>query len=556
MPRRKADPVTDYAEKVVRGKYQAGRMVRWACERHLSDLRRDDVEWHPYTIDLLLEFFGYLRHYKGEHAGRSIDLEPWQIFNLGSVFGWYYPDGRRRYMEAYTQIARGNGKTTVAAGVALFGMTLDAESGPECYTVATKEDQAKICFRDCKIMVKHCPELNQILASRQKEIRNEMNDGILRPLGSDSDSLDGLNPHIVVADELHEWRTGDLYRVIRDGAVKRKRALIYSITTAGFNTLCFCKQVRDAGERILDPELEDFRNDRFFYFICEPDEPKQWDDEKQWFFANPNLGVSIALTDLREANEHKDTPPNTRENFLVKRLNVWGGGDRESWFPLAVWRELERKIDRDALKGRKCIGALDLADVHDLSAFVLYFPPDEPGGVGVLLSWFWCPEDDLKKKEETDRAPYVEWSRQGLIRPTPGNVTDRRWIEADLVKIADEWNPECIAYDPHAATDLVIRLQENHGLEMVQFRQGGRTMDPAVKELKRLVLGREVVHDGNPILDWNFDNLVIHIGPTGWVLFDKGKSTDRIDGAVAAAMAVGAALSRQEEGVEFAIDFV
>lgn len=541
------DPVTRYAERIAKGKVPACRTVKWACERHLRDLRRKDLEWRPEEVEELIFFFSMLRHYKGDLSGHSIELEPWQVFAMGSPVGWYMEDGRRRFRESYVEVPRGNGKTTMAAGLPLFGMSLDQEAGAECYTSATKEDQAKLCWQDATKFIKHSPELREIFALRVKEIRADHCDGFLKPLGSDSLGLDGLNPHVVVADEIHAWKDGELWRVIRDGVIKRSRAMFFAISTAGFNTRGFGMGVHDSGVKVLDPEKRTWENDRFFYLMFSVDDPAKWRQRRQWFLANPNLGISISERDFEEDIKTCNQAPNTPENFKVKRLNVWGGDASESWFPVEKWRTLGREIDHNDLLGRDNVAALDLADTNDLTAFVLYFPPRNEGDKGVMLTNFWCPSEDIENREKKQQVPYKRWSKSGLMRVTPGNVTDRRFIERDVVEICERFDTRLIAYDPFAATDLILRLQDDHGLDLVEFRQGWVSMDPAIKELKRLTLGSEIFHDGSDVMEWNVENLAVKIDPAGNVKPDKGKSADKIDGVVAAAMAVGTALSTKDE---------
>jgi phage terminase large subunit-like protein len=536
------DTATKWAERIASGKVAACRPVVWAAERHLADLRRKDLEWRPESAEKILNFFrSYLCHYKGPMAGQTIDPEPWQEFGLGSMFGWYLPDGRRRFREAYWEIPRGNGKTTLAAGVPLFGMLRDGEPAPECYVSATKEEQAKICWRDAVAFTKNSPVLNELLRPKMKEIVCETTNGFLKPLGSDSLTLDGLNPHIVVADEIHAWKSGELYRVLTTAMIKRDRALMFSITTAGFNSRGFGAQIHTNGMKVLAPDATEFCNDRFFYYIFQMDDPAKWRTKKQWYLANPMLGVSLKESDMVEAVATCNQPPNTEREFRVKRLNDWESEKEGIWLPMKAWNRCGGEIPADAFKGRRGFAGLDLAEVTDLSALVVVYPPEDDDDEMLVRCMFWCPSEGIRSRSVKDGVPYDKWVESGHLRTIPGEVMDFHFIERDIVELADEWNFSALGIDPWKGKDLAQRLGDEHDMDVVEVRQGFTTLSPLCNEIKRLVMGELVRHGDNPILNWMAENIVVRLDPAGNVKFDKAKSRERIDGMVALAMAIGVA---------------
>lgn len=549
------DPVTAFAEKAVKANARVCRTVKQACQRHLDDLRRKDLEWRPDEVESVVSFFSEnVKHYKGELAFTPLELEPWQVFGLGSVFGWFLDDGRRRYRESYWEIPRGNGKTAVAAGVVLYGALLDGEAAPECYTVATKEDQAKLAWRDATRYVAGSPNLRRLMVCRQKEIRCPVTDGFIKPLGSDSTTLDGLNPHVVVADEIHEWRDDKLYNVLKTAMVKRRRPLMFSITTAGFNCHGFGAQVHETGRKVIDPDAKDWTNDRFFYYLWGMDDPAKWRDKKQWFLANPQLGKSLLVEDLEESVRTANQPPNSEREVKVKRLNHWGADESKDWLPLDKWKACGGAIPEGAWEGRPAFLGLDLAEVHDLTALVAYSPPlgDDPA---LMRAWFWCPSENIRDRTLRDGVPYEAWSEAGLITVIPGEVTDFHIVERDVAAVAESIGAQSIGIDPWKGKDLAQRLADNHALDVVEVRQGFATMSPLCNELLRVIKGGLVRHGDNPILNWMAGNVTVRLDPAGNVKLDKAKSRERIDGMVAAAMAVGVAMEGEENNPYNSPDF-
>lgn len=533
-------PAMAYAAGVMSGEIVACKWVRLAVERHSRDLETgherglyfdEAAAWH------IIDFFQFTRHLKGEWAGYSIELEPWQQFFLWSAFGWMRADGTRRFRFAYLEIARKNGKTTMAAGVGLYLAFADGEPGAEVYACATKKDQAKICHGAAASMVKMSPDLGGRLDVLTNNISDPQTLSKFEPLGRDSDSTDGLNISGGIMDELHAWKTRDLWDVIETGTGSRTQPMIWAITTAGYNRHSICWEKHEYLCKILTRVIDD---DSFFGVIYTIDEGDDFADESTWIKANPNLGVSVKPDDLRGAIQRAKESPAAMNSVLRLRLNVWTQAETR-WLNIDKWRACGNTIEPSSLRGRRCYGGLDLSSSIDISAFVLVFPPVEDGEPYKVLARFFIPEDNMRERTRRDRVPYEVWCRDGLITATPGNVIDYAWIIDRIQKDAAEFDLQEIAFDRWGAT-LIYQQLTDMGLQVVEFGQGFASMTSPAKELEKLVLAGQLCHGGNQVLTWMADNVVVLHDPSGNIKPDKSKSTEKIDGIVALIMALDRAL--------------
>jgi len=532
-----ADPVTAYAREVIDGKRLACKWERLACERHLTDLERRAFHWDVEEAVKRINFFPSLRHYKGQRAGESFALHPSQAFSIGALYGWKtHKGGPRRFRYYYEEIPRKNGKTTKSAGVGIMGLL--EESGAEVYSVATKEDQAKIGWRDGRAMIKGSPGLTEMLSLRVKEIRFDQRESVWKPLGADSETLDGLNPSLALMDELHAWANRDLWDVIDDGMGARLQPLIFQITTAGSNRFGICMEQRKHVASILEGTVTDDHYFGVIYTIDEGDDPH---DPQSWRKANPLLGIAKTEEFMRQQSHMAEQLPGKLNAFLNKQLNVWTEQDVR-WLSLSAWDACAGPVSLDefAVTGRQCVGGLDMAATTDIAALVRYFDGegDQPD---VVLPTFWLPEETMRERSRRDRVPYEQWANQGLIRVTPGNVVDYDRVRADIMAMHERTPFRELAYDPWNLTQLATQLQGD-GLTMVPFRQGFASLSPAAKELEKRLLGRSFVHGGNPILRWMAGNVAVEMDPAGNIKPSKRKSTERIDGIVALIMSLGRAM--------------
>ena len=530
-----------YIDGVLSGTVEACQWVRLACQRHVDDLAHggerglwfDDV-----AANHIVDFFRFLKHSKGEWAGQPLELEPWQQFYLWTLFGWKRADGTRRFRTAYQEVARKNGKSTIAAGVGLYLLVADGEAGAEIYTAATKRDQARITHSEATRMVKGSPFLRQHVTAFKDNLHIKDTASKFEPLGRDENSMHGLNIHGAIIDEVHAHPTREVWDVLETATGSRRQPLMFGITTAGYDRQSLCYQLHDYTEKVLAGTVAD---DSFHGVIYTLDDALGWEDEAQWVKANPNLGVSVKLDDLRRKAERAKEMPAALNAFLRLHMNIWTQSVSK-WLDPERWMACAGDVDLDALRGRTCYAGLDLASTTDVSAFVLVFPPelgtDEPYRV---LCRFFIPDEAMRLRSHRDRVPYDAWVRQGWITATPGNVIDYDWILAQVDEDARMYDLQEIAFDRWGATKIIQSI-EDRGLTCVQFGQGFASMNAPTKELEKLVLAGGIHHGGNPVLNWMADNAVVRIDPAGNLKPDKERSTEKIDGIVALIIGLDRAL--------------
>lgn len=540
MAVRKIDHVKNYAKDVVSGKILAGRPVRLACERHLRDLKRKDLVWKLDKANRIIEFFPDMLVLED---GRPFELEPFQEFIVGSLFGWYRLDGTRRFRTAYIEMGKGNGKTPLAAGIGLYGQVADDEPAAEIYSAATSVDQAKLVWKDADRMVDGSAELSELILRQVNALLIPGDHSVFRPLSAEKRGLDGKRVHIGLIDELHEHPSAIVVDKIRAGTKRRRNALIFEITNSGYDRTSVCWQHHELSLKIFEGIIN---NDSWFAYVCALDEKDKWTNPKVWIKANPGLGTILPKKYLEElVMEAKNMP--SKEN-IVRRLNFCQWTEQSvRWLQMPMWDKGAAAVERILLQGRECYGGLDLARVNDLSAFVLLFPPVEEGEKWKVLVWFWVPEDDILVRAERDRVPYDVWVREGLIEKTPGNVTDFGFIEKQIIKLAGLFDIREIAFDRTFAGELVGNLMEE-GLEMVEFGQGFLSMATPTAELERIIKGEMLEHGGNPVLRWNASNVSVQQDAAGNIKPDKEHSSEKIDGIVALIMALGRALVNGSDG--------
>jgi phage terminase large subunit-like protein len=534
-----------YIKDVVGGRIVVGQRVRQCVGRHVRDLdtaKKRGLHFDKKAAQHVLDFFSLLRHSKGEWAGEPFVLSPWQAFILFVLFGWKRADGQRRFRVAYVEIGRKNGKSTLAAGIGLYLFAADREPGAEVFTAATKRDQARIVHGEAVNMVRMSPGLQRFIAVFKDNLSMLRTNSKYQPLGADADTMDGLNVHGAVIDELHAHKNRNLWDVLETATGARRQPLVFAITTAGFDKHSVCYQQHEYGEKVLDGIIED---DSHFPFIASLDPEDDWKDSSVWIKANPNLGISVKEDSLQEQCARAESVPAAQNAFRRLRLNQWTEQSTR-WIDIAIWDAGKQTVDRAALKGRRCYAGLDLSSTTDLSAFVLVFPPadDEPGPWQMLCR-FWVPSENVRKRVEKDRCPYDVWIREGFIEATEGNVVDYDVIRRRIQEDHDFFQIKEIAFDPWNATQLVTQLGSD-GLNMMPFRQGFASMAAPTRELEKLIVGRQIIHPENPVMRWMMSNAAVKQDAAGNMKPDKSKSTERIDGVVALVMGVGRAVLHTE----------
>lgn len=539
-PESAAAVALDYARAVADDELPASKWTRRACERHLEDLEGGadrGLTFDPAAAQHAVDFFGFLKHSKGEWAGEVFQLAPWQTFLVAVLFGWKREDGFRRFRTAYVEVPRKSGKSTLAAGVGLYLFFADGEPGAEVYTAATKRDQARITHGEAARMVKASPALRRRIGSFRDNLHVLATASKFEPLGADADFMDGLNVHGAIIDELHAHRTRAVWDVLETATGSRRQPLLFSITTAGYDRESICWELHEYSQKVLEGVIED---DTFFAFIAALDEGDDWADETVWAKVNPSLGVSVKLDDLRrKAVKAKETPA-AQNAFRRLHLCEWTQQE-ERWLDIEDWNACAFPVDLAALRGRRCFAGLDLSSTTDLTALVLYFPRDD--APSEVLPYFWMPGENILQRMRRDRVPFDAWARDGYLELTEGNIVDYDAIRKRVHEVAELYDLAEIVYDRWNATALITQLQ-NDGLTVVPFGQGFASMTAPTKELEKLVLGRQLAHAGHPVLRWNVSNAMVRQDPAGNYKPDRAKSRDRIDGVVALAMALGRAIAQ------------
>ena len=527
------DQATAYARDVVAGKIVTGRLVRLACERHLADLKHGaerGLTWDLEAAENAIKVFGYLRQSKGRWANEPLVLLPWQAFCVGSVFGWKKKTGLRRFRTSYIEVARKQGKSTISAGIALILLAFDGEEGAEVYAAATKRDQAKIVWSEAESMVLKTPALRKkikIVPSRAN-MHIEDKRSKFEALGADSDSLDGLNVHGAIIDELHAHRDRKVVDVLETASGAREQPLFWYITTAGVDEESIYTETHGLARDIIEGNFED---DSFFVYLATLDPEDDWKDETKYIKSNPSLGVTVQLEELVYQRDKAMQSPGLQNAFRRLRLNQQTQ-QVERDIDLDVWDKGKEPFDVALLKGRRCFGGFDGSTNEDLSSFALLFPPVAADETFKVLVWQFLPEENLASRMDRDKVPYNVWAEQGLIQLTPGNAIDHEYIRTLVNQQRGEFDIQEIGFDPWQATFLVTKLMDD-GARMVQIQQTMAQLAPAYKEFEKLYLTGQLQHGGNPLLRWNAANVAVWIDGNGNKKPHKGKSRKRIDGIAA-----------------------
>lgn len=514
MARRKVHPTTQYALDVVTGKRVTGRLERLACQRHLNDLARQGTESFPWVFDeekanRVFDWFSYCKHLEGPLAGSPIELEPFQKFDLGVIFGWVHKDtGFRRFEKAYIEEARKNGKSTIMSGVGLYLMCGDGEESPKVYCAAVDREQARIVFDGAKRMAFKSPDIKKRLRIRQAEINHISKGGRLMPLSRETQNKDGLNPSGAIIDEYHAHKTSEIYDLIWSAWGQRDQALLMVITTAGMdanNSPCF--EEYEICKKIIDPESETV-NERYFVMIRELDKDDDEHDPANWIKSNP-LRAATPAGIARIQEQHDDAfstkNPSKIRAFRIKNLNRWiydseasyMGEIMSDWDRLAVTREEFLELTR----GMQCVTGWDLSKKIDLTGDGFIF--NLPDGRLAVTARGFIPEGAVIRHEETDLVPYRDWAADNWVKITEGEVTDYDEMESHIydVELDYKWKIFQIAYDPYNATGLATKMTKK-GYVCVEIRQGVATLSEPTKLFRELVAQGKLVHDGSPLLKW------------------------------------------------------
>ena len=478
----------------------------------------------------------YCHHFTGEWAGKRIVLEEWQREVTREVFGWMREDGLRRFRTAYIEIPRKNGKSTWSAPLGLYLMVGDGEPGAQVFASATKRDQAKIVWGSALQMVRRSPDLRAVITEYHSALVDEANAARFEPLGADSKTLDGLNPHGNIVDELHAHKDRGVWDVLDTAMGARRQPLTIAITTAGlFDPTSIGWEQHDYATKVLEGTFDD---DAFFAYIAAADEGDDYFSEETQRKANPNYGVSVKPDYLAAQAAKAQRQPSFLNEYLRLHLNVWTA-QASRWLSLEQWDRLATRVDLESLRGRVCFGGLDLSSKLDLTALVLAFPEDD--GSVLLVPRFWLPEDRVKEELLKGHAHYQNWMQGDHLIATPGAVIDQEFIRSEVNKLSSMFDLRELAYDRWGATALATRLAEDDGRPLVEFGQGYRSMSEPAKDFEGRIISGRLRHDGNPVLRWCVSNVTVRSDPAGNIKPDKETSTGKIDGVVAAVMGLARA---------------
>lgn len=550
--------VDQYARDVLKGKIVAGPLVRLAASRHERDRKQakakgfyfDEGDSGANHAINFIERWVRLPDTTDEHGDPKLfQLQPWQAFIVGSLFGWKWASGHRRFRNAYIEIGKGNGKTPLLAAIGLYGLMMDGQKAPEIYAAAADRDQAMIMFRDAVRMVDASPDIAGCI---QKTGINHVTNlayglGFFRPFSREQGAKSGTRPHMGLIDEVHEHPNPDIINKMRAGAKGNQDAMFLEITNSGTDRTSVCYQHHEHSRWILEGVKED---ERWFAYVCtldEGDDPLE--DEGCHIKVNPNLGVSIHREYLRDqVSAAKNIPAETN---TVLRLNfcVWTQAHTR-FIDIPKWLACEGHVSPAELVGARCFAGLDLGQSDDFTAFVLVWVLAD--GRIVVKPTFWIPSAALQKPNR----PYGEWQRAGALNVVPESETvDYNQVQDAVRELCLQHGVIEVAYDKRFAEQMAQNLKNLHGIEMVNTPQGFQLTE-ALRKLSDIVTNETVVHDGNPVMSWMAANLIVKHGRNGEMRPDKDKAAEKIDGFVALVMALDIVVRQPAQAEVTAEDLV
>lgn len=533
------NPILEYWEKIQSGEEIVCYKVRRTYQKLVYDIEHPG-DWH-YSCARgkhIIEFAeNYCRHSKGKYGGQPVRLELWEKAMLAAIFGFVDDQGLRKYREAILIVAKKNGKSLLASVVALYMQVADGEHGPEVYAVATKKDQAKIIWLESKKMVRKSPSLKKRITPLVAELRSDFNDGVFKPLASDSDTLDGLNVHCGLMDEVHQWKSGKaLYDIIADGVTAREQPLIMITSTAGTVREDIYDQKYDEASAIINGYFQEdsYSDERVIAFVYELDNRKEWTDEKCWKKANPGLGTIKNLTTLRDKVPKAMRNPALVKNLICKEFNIRETSS-EAWLT-AEQATNKATYDIKALKPRYGIGGVDLSRTTDLTAAKVLFrvPGDEHIYV---MSMYWIPEDLVERRVKEDHVPYDIWIEKGYVRTCPGNKISYKDVTAWFREIQDKYDIYLykVGYDSWSATYWVEDMEESFGKTvMVPVIQGKKTESAPLYVMAADLEKNVINYNNNPVDRWCLFNTAVDKDKNNNIsLIKTSIPTRRIDGTAA-----------------------
>ena len=533
------NPIMEYWNKIESGEIVVCDKIRRTYRKIMHDMTtHGDYHYSAARANHILEFAeNYCHLSKGKSGNKLIRLELWEKALLATIFGFIDDNGLRKYQQAVLIVGKKNGKSAISSIVGLYLLMADGENGPEVYSVATKKDQAKIIWLESRRMVKKSPSLIKRIKPLVAELQCEYNDGVFKPLASDSDTLDGLNVHGVLMDEWHQWRNGrPLYDIMADGITARDQPLIFMTSTAGTIRDDIYDFIYDQAVKTINGYFDDegYKDERSIYFVYELDSRKEWTDPDCWIKANPGLGTIKNLVTLRNKVEKAKRNPDQVKNLVCKEFNI-------PETSTAAWMSYDdfnnpAKFDLSALKPRYFIGGADLSSTTDLTATKAIFQVPDDDNIYVL-SMYWIPEDLVERKIREDQIRYDLWIDAGLVRTCPGNKIHHKYVTEWFMELRDTFDiyPLYIGYDAWSATYWVEEMESVFGKSvMIPVRQGKKTLSSPMQLLRRDLEAKRIIYNNNPVDKWCFANTAVEEDRNGNIQPHKtSKSTQRIDGTAA-----------------------
>lgn len=534
-----------YIKQILDGDIDSCKWVKAACDRQRRD--RDEYKgrlapffFDPLKVNQVCGFLELMPHVKGAQARNNMTLEPWQIFCVSTVFGWLkQSDKKRRFRRSYIEVPRGNGKSSLSSGLGLYMLAEDDELGAEVYSLATTRDQARIVFGDAQQMVRLRPALR---AHYHMDV-NAHNIHVLQTgskfeaLHAEGSTLDGLNIHLGIIDELHAHKTRTVYDVVETAIGKRDQSLLWVITTAGSDRSGICYEARTFVTKVLSGVLQD---DTQFGIIYGIDDDDEWANEESLKKANPNWGISVRPEVVLPLMYKAMDMVSATNNFLTKHLNRWVNADT-AWMDIRAWERCTTTLTIEDFAAEPCYIGLDLASKVDIAALVAVFQRE---GSYYAFCRFYLPENTIFRDENSQ---YQGWNAAGRIFSTVGDVIDYSTIETDLLEMNSRYEVREIAYDPWQALQLSTRMTEQ-GLQMIETRATVANFSEPMKQIQALVLSKRFHHDGDPVLTWMASNVVGHLDAKDNIYPRKERPENKIDGIVALIMAMGRAIIHQDSG--------
>ena len=533
------NPILEYWEKIQKKEILLCDKLYRTYRKVVRDIQNPGI-YHYSTkrANHILEFAeNYCRHSKGKFGGKRVELELWEKAHLATIFGFIDDEGNRKYRESLLIVGKKNGKSLLASVVGLYMLTADGEPGPEVYAVATKKDQSKIIWLESKKMVNKSPSLKKRVKTLVSELDTSFNDGVFKPLASDSDTLDGLNVHCVLMDEIHQWKNGKaLFDIMADGVSAREQPLVYITSTAGTVREDIYDQKYEEAENVINgyDDPEGYKDEHFIAFIYELDNRKEWTQEECWQKANPGLGTIKNKATLRSKVEKGKVDYRLVKNILCKEFNIRETSS-EAWL---TFEEADNKetFDIKELKPRYGIGGVDLSSTTDLTAAkVLFKVPDDPKIY--VIQMYWIPEDLVEKRVQEDKIPYDIWIEKGYVRTCQGNKVSFKDVRSWFVEIQEQHDIYIwmVGYDAWSATYFVEDMEDYFGKGVMEaVHQGKKTESQPLKCLQADLRSNLIIYNSNPVDRWCLCNAAVDIDKNDNIsLMKTSKATRRIDGTAA-----------------------